>query len=154
MMFITIEGCNSAGKTTLAQAVAMNLSKRGYSVQSGYGPGFIFTPHQVARCTPTRAATIFFDALQARRGYAPGFVLTPRQMARLTPAQAATIFFDDLQAQQVDFDSIPERTILLQDRWAESTYVYQGLVGAASDSELRDAIYRRARQMTAPELRR
>lgn len=130
----------------------MNLSKRGYSVQSGYAPGFIFTPHQVARCTPTRAATIFFDALQARRGYAPGFVLTPHQMARLTPAQAATIFFDDLQAQQMDFDGIPERTILLQDRWAESAYVYQGLVDAASDGELRDAIYRRARQMTAPDL--
>ena len=50
------------------------------------------------------------------------------------------------------FADIPERTILLQDRWAESTYVYQGLVGAASDGELRDAIYRRARQMTAPDL--
>jgi len=119
MIFVTFEGCDGAGKTTLADAVAMDLFKRGYSVQSGYAPSFIFTPHQ---------------------------------MARLTPAQAATLFFDDLQSRERDFDEIPERTILLQDRWAESTYVYQGLVGAASDGELRDHIYKRARQMTAPDL--
>jgi dTMP kinase len=119
MIFITFEGCDGAGKTTLAEAVTMDLFKRGYSVQSGYAPSFVFTPYQ---------------------------------MARLTPAQAATLFFDDLQSRERDFDEIPERTILLQDRWAESTYIYQGLVGAATDGELRDDIYKRARQMTAPDL--
>ena len=119
MIFISFEGCDGAGKTTLAEAVTMDLFKRGYSVQSGYAPSFIFTP---------------------------------KRMAQLTAAQAATLFFDDLHERQRDFDEIPERTILLQDRWAESTYVYQGLVGAASDSELRDHIYKRARQMTAPDL--
>ena len=119
MIFITFEGIDGAGKTTLADAVAMDLFKRGYSVQSGFAPSFIFTPHQ---------------------------------MARLTPAQAATLFFDDLQSREREFDEIPERTILLQDRWAESTYVYQGLVAAATDGEVRDKIYKRARQMTAPDL--
>lgn len=119
MIFITFEGCDGAGKTVLANAVAMDLFKRRYSAQTGFAPNFFFTPNRIAR---------------------------------LTPAQAATLFFDDLQAQQRDFDEISERTILLQDRWAESTYVYQGLVGAASDGELRDYIYRRARQMTAPDL--
>ena len=119
MIFITFEGIDGAGKTTLADAVAMDLFKQGYSVQ---------------------------------RGYAPSFVFKPDQMARLTPAQAATLFFDDLQSRERNFDEIPERTILLQDRWAESTYVYQGLVGAASDGELRDDIYKRARQMIAPVL--
>ena len=119
MIFITFEGCDGAGKTVLANAVAMDLFKRGHSVQSGYAPGFFFTPNRIAR---------------------------------LTPAQAATLFFDDLQSRERDFDEIPERTILLQDRWAESTYVYQGLVGAAGDGELRDDIYKRARRMTAPDL--
>ena len=67
-------------------------------------------------------------------------------------AQAATLFFDDIKAQERDFHEIPERTILLQDRWAESTYVYQGLVAAAKDDEVRDKIYKQARQMTAPDL--
>ena len=119
MIFITFEGIDGGGKTILADAVARDLFKQGYSVQSGFAPSFIFTPHQ---------------------------------MARLTPAQAATLFFDDLQSHEREFDEIPERTILLQDRWAESTYVYQGLVGATSDGELRDHIYKRARQMTAPDL--
>ena len=119
MIFITFEGCEGSGKTTLANAVAMDLFVQGYDVHSGFAPSFIFTPDQ---------------------------------MARLTLAQAATIFFDDLQSREREFDEIPERTILLQDRWAESTYVYQGLVGATSDVELRDHIYKRARQMTAPDL--
>lgn len=119
MIFITFEGCDGAGKTTLADAVAMDLFKRGYSVQSGFAPSFVFTT---------------------------------KRMARLTTAQEAAIFFDDLEERQREFDEIPERTILLQDRWAESTHVYQGLVGAASDGELRDHIYKRARQMTAPDL--
>lgn len=119
MIFITFEGCDGAGKTTLANAVAMDLFKRGYDVHSGYAPSFVFTPDR---------------------------------MARLTPAQAATLFFDDLQSRAREFDEIPERTILLQDRWAESTYVYQGLVAAAKDDEVRDKIYKRARQMTAPDL--
>jgi len=129
MIFITFEGIDGAGKTTLADAVAMDLFKRGYSVQSGFAPSFIFTPHQ---------------RIQMAR-------LTPAETARVR-AFAATLFFDDLQSREREFEDIPERTILLQDRWAESTYVYQGLVGATSDGELRDHIYKRARQMTAPDL--
>ena len=119
MIFVTFEGIDGAGKTTLADAVAMDLFVQGYDVHSGFAPSFMFTPDQ---------------------------------MARLTPDQVATIFFDDIKAQERDFHEIPERTILLQDRWAESTYVYQGLVAAAKDDEVRDKIYKQARQKTAPDL--
>ena len=119
MIFITFEGIDGAGKTTLANAVAMDLFKRGYSVQSGHAPGSAYTSERIGR---------------------------------LTPDQAAKLFFDDIKAQDRGFDEIPERTILLQDRWAESTYVYQGIVAAAMDSEARDKIYKQAQQMTAPDL--
>ena len=83
------------------------------------------------------------------RGRLPNFAFNLSKSSVFDDPQTTKRFWKTTRQQ---IDNIPECTILLQDRWAESVYVYQGLVGATSDGELRDHIYKRARQMTAPDL--
>lgn len=119
MIFITFEGTDGADRPLIVDSVAMNLFKRGYSVQS--------THYQIRKYRTDN-------------------------IAELTPDQGESLFFEDINTQERDFDEIPDRTIVLQDRWAEAAYVYHGLVAAATYGEMRDRIFKRARQATAPDL--
>jgi len=94
-IMLAFEGIDGAGKTTLIQSVRELLSPWCHVVTS-YAPSWR-------------------DRQEAVRA----------EHAHLSRADRINRYTDDFLSIQQRLDNLPDGTIVLQDRWADSTYVYQ-----------------------------
>jgi dTMP kinase len=102
-LFITLEGVEGSGKTTQAKLIAEALRERGYQVLATREPGG-------TRAGDTIRA-IFLD---------PAVALHPEAELLLVLADRAQHVREQLQP------ALEQRTIVISDRYSDSTIAYQG----------------------------
>ena len=132
MVLVTFEGMDGSGKTTLIQAVQKHF-------QSGC-------------CTGTDGQLIV-----AQMSKAPSWGdLRQVEVNQMPPARAAAEFFRDMR----DMQSLWREHVILQDRWAESTIVYQAMISPIAEHDRLiadvaidvDSIVQAAMSLMSPDL--
>ncbi|KYK30671.1 MAG: hypothetical protein AYK22_08530 [Thermoplasmatales archaeon SG8-52-3] len=108
--FVTFEGIDGSGKSTISKHVYEKLKKKGYEVILTYEPTDSWIGKQVQKCIET-GADPFITAL--------------------------TFTIDRFEHAKNIQNWLNEKKIVLCDRYAESTYAYQGV---QLDSQIKDPI--------------
>ena len=103
-LFVTIEGCEGAGKSTQCTLLASDLEQRGYPTLTAREPGGTYVSEQIRR--------VLLD---------PGNIdITPRVELLLFLASRAQL------VHQVIIPALEQGSVVISDRFHHSTLAYQG----------------------------
>lgn len=115
-MFITLEGCEGAGKTTLMQSIAEWFSQKGHDVVATREPG----------------GTVLGQALRS-------IVVDKVQMDIVPPAELFLYMADRAQhVAEVIKPALAQGCVVISDRYIDSTIAYQGYARGLSEQQIQE----------------